>query len=537
MACSGKPSLTATLVGCLAVAFGLAVLSLPWLPSSDLSLHEGMVALLARHGDPAFAPPGVYALSLGHPNQLLYALALPPAAALGSRFACKLVVVAIAGATLVSAARLADHLGRSRWAAAAVCPAVVGWAFYHGFVPQLLGVALWLWALPLLDRTVSARDAVAASAATVLVGLAHATSLMCSCLACVVLALARPLDRRVFMRLMPAAAGVAMLAAEARWEASVQTPLARVLASRVLWHPVGTKLRALGANLVGPHGAVVESTLGLLVVVAVVLWRRSDAGDAPGTPVAGLSPGTSWLERHRFAVVAGALFGAYLVAPYSVNFGALLYVRFLAPAYIVAVVLLGPPRGARGPLLVAPALALLIAPALVALPQVAAAARQFSAVQPLIARIDEGSAVAVLHFGKHDRSLSFDATSVGNRVLAERGGRLLSSFAEFPIAPVVIRPEAAWDTLVMRLAAAPGGLCPAHDLRRLRWLLVHVFDVTLVDPVVRGLAPEGRLVAAEGEWLLFRSTLPPLPLTTPDAEPPAEAETLETRVKRLLAAP
>jgi hypothetical protein len=32
---------------------------------------------------------------------------------------------------------------------------------------------------------------------------------------------------------------------------------------------------------------------------------------------------------------------------------------------------------------------------------------------------------------------------------------------------------------------------PAHDLRRLGWLLVHVFDATLVEPVVRALAPEG----------------------------------------------
>jgi hypothetical protein len=244
-------------------------------------------------------------------------------------------------------------------------------------------------------------------------------------------------------------------------------------------------------------------------------------------------PREPWPQRHRFAILALALGLAYFAAPYSVNFGALLYVRFLAPAFVLAVLLCGPPATARGLLVSAPALALLVAPVLVAVPHFADAARQFAAVQPLLARIDEGSSVAVLHFGKHDRSLSFDATSLGNRVLAERGGRLLASFSEYPIAPVVIRPEVAWESLVVRLSARPAALCPAHDLRRLRWLLVHVFDEALVARVVHGLAPEGQLVAAEGEWLLFRSTLPPLPLTAPDEEPPPDAETLQARVERL----
>jgi hypothetical protein len=348
----------------------------------------------------------------------------------------------------------------------------------------------------------------------------------CACLATTVFVLARPLDRRTPLRLAPAVVGALLALAEARWEARSQTSLARVFASRTLWHPLATKVQALGANLVGRQGAVIEGSFALLLVVAVVLWRRPpDAGTERQAP-------EPWLQRHRFAILALALTAAYFAAPYSVNFGALLYVRFLAPAYLLAVLLVGPRASARGVLVAAPALALLVAPVLVAVPQFVVAARQFAAVQPLLARSDEGSAVAVLHFGKHDRSLAFDATSLGNRVLPERGGRLLSSFSEYPIAPVVIRPEAAWESLVLRLSARPADLCPTHDLRRLRWLLVHVFDESLVARLVRGLAPEGQLVAAEGEWLLFRSTLPPLPLTAPDEEPPPDAETLQARVER-----
>ncbi|HEY8039766.1 MAG TPA: hypothetical protein VIF15_08240 [Polyangiaceae bacterium] len=524
------------LAGLAGALLGLPALVLPWPPSSDLALHEGMVALLVRRGDAAFAPAGLYELSLGHANQLFYAVACPLALVAGTALACKLVLWATMAVTIVFAARLADHLGRTRWAALAVAPAVLGWAFYWGYAPQMMGLALWLGVLPLLDRATreeaGARDVVLASLAMPLLGLAHATSMLCAALATTVFALVRPIERRTPLRLVPALVGVGLAFAETRWEAHDSTALARVFASRVLWHPVGGKLRGLAANVMGAHGLLAEATLALLVFVAAALWRLPE-GDQAREPAGGGVRAA--LARHRFAVVAGALFAAYLAAPYSVNFGAFLYVRFLAPAFALAVLSLAPPRGARGPLVYAPAVALAVVPVLAALPQLAAARRHSAAVEPLIARVDEGSAVAVLHFGKSDRSLLFNPMSFGNRVLAERGGRLLLSFSEYPIAPVVVRPEARWDSTALRLAAQPGALRPAHDLRRLRWLLVQIHDGALAPRVVRALSPEGELVGASGEWLLFRSTLPALPITAPDAEPPPTAETLQERVNRLLA--
>ena len=47
-------------------------------------------------------------------------------------------------------------------------------------------------------------------------------------------------------------------------------------------------------------------------------------------------------RARRYAVLAGVLLLAYLAAPYSVNFGAYLYVRFLAPAFAVAVLAAAP---------------------------------------------------------------------------------------------------------------------------------------------------------------------------------------------------
>src|SRR5580704_193936 len=128
------------------------VVVVPWPPSTDLSLHAGMVALLARRGDPTFAAPGLYELALGHANQLFYLLAWPLALVTRAEVACRLMLAAIVAGTIVAAGHLAAHMGRTRWAALAVAPAALGWSFYWGFAPQMLGLALWMAALPLLDR-------------------------------------------------------------------------------------------------------------------------------------------------------------------------------------------------------------------------------------------------------------------------------------------------------------------------------------------------------------------------------------------------
>jgi hypothetical protein len=510
------------------------VLAVPWPPSSDLSLHEGMVALLARWGDPGFAPPGLYRLALGHGNQLFYFLAWPLARVVGPALACRILFALTIAATIAAAGHLAAHLGRARIAALAVAPAALGWAFYWGFAPQMLGFALWLAVLPRLDRDAargSLRAAGASTFAIAFLGLAHVASMLAGSLASAVLGLVRPLDRRTPLRLVPALAGVALAVLEDRWQRRVSTPLAQVLASRVLWHPLGRKLGNLVAYLVGAHGTITEATIGLLVFIAAILWQTS-GGPAPA---ADLPAGRrARLEQHRFAVLAALLFAVYLAAPYSVNFGAFFYVRLLAPAFALAVLLVAPPAGARGALVVAPAVALLMAPMVAALPQLSAAAAQARAVDPLIARVDPGSSFAVLHFGKYNHGLLFDPTAFGNRILAERGGRELASFAEYPIAPAVIAPELRWDSIVLRVSAKSGSLQPTTDLTRVEWVLVHVHEGELSPLVIRAFEPEAGLVDASGEWLLFRSRLPLLPVTSPDGPRDATAETVQDRVTRAL---
>jgi hypothetical protein len=519
------------------VLLAVPVVIVPWPPSTDFSLHAGMVALLARRGDPTFAPPGLYELALGHTNQLFYLLAWPLALMTQAEVACRLVLAAIVAGTIVAAGHLATHLGRTRWAALAVAPAALGWSFYWGFAPQMLGLALWMAALPLLDRDArsgTAWCAARSSVIMVLLGLGHVTSLLCGCLATTIFVLTRPVDRRTLARLTPAAVGLLLALCEERWEHHVATPLAALFANRILWHPLGRKLSNLVAHVVGAHGTIIEGMIALLVLLAAVAWRMPVR-----TPLAPDARPASLLRRlndRRFTLLAGALMVLYLAAPYSVNFGAFLYVRFLGPAFVLAILLVSPPADARGPRVVTPALALFVAAVLAAVPQLQAALQQSRAIEPILGRVDMNSAVAVLHFGRHDPSLLFNPAALGNVVLARRGGRLLSSFAEYPVAPVVVRPDLRWDSILVRTTTKSGLFAPASDLRRVRWLIVHVYETPLAPLVIGGLSPEAELVDTSGEWLLFRSTLPTVPIDSPDDPSDPGADTLQDRVNRLLRA-
>jgi hypothetical protein len=72
---------------------------------------------------------------------------------------------------------------------------------------------------------------------------------------------------------------------------------------------------------------------------------------------------------------------------------------------------------------------------------------------------------------------------------------------------------------------------------RIRWVVAHVHEPLITPLVTRALSEEAHLVDASGEWLLFRSTLPPVPLDSPDGPSGPEAETVQDRVTRALREP
>ena len=295
-------------------------------------------------------------------------------------------------------------------------------------------------------------------------------------------------------------------------------------------HPIVQKLTHIPDFLLGPQGTIEELGVVLLVAGAVgsfVVARRK-AAPAAREP---------FLVRARFELLAAAFFAAYVVFPYSINFGAYLYVRFLAPAYVIALVALArdvPASRAAAILSATVPLAWLF----IVLPHFADASEERRAVDKLLSQIAEGSAVAVLGYGPRPPDGPYDPLTPGNRVLAVRGGRALHSFAEYPIAPVVVRKEARWDEPVIRVYRAPATLRPGWDLTRFRYLLLRIPEPERASLVVRALAPEARLVDAEGAWRLLESTLPQVAIDAPDARLPAPPPaTIQERVTALLAAP
>jgi hypothetical protein len=87
-------------------------------------------------------------------------------------------------------------------------------------------------------------------------------------------------------------------------------------------------------------------------------------------------------------------------------------------------------------------------------------------------------------------------------------------------------PAHQWNEPVLRLVRDPTQFRPAHDFRRFRYALVRLAPeyVALSPVVVAVMAPEGKLVAESGEWLLFESMLPVDPIDSPDVPLPLPAQ-------------
>ena len=152
-------------------------------------------------------------------------------------------------------------------------------------------------------------------------------------------------------------------------------------------------------------------------------------------------------------------------------------------------------------------------------------------LETLYPRIERASAALVFHVGGVGEPTLYSRASAGNRLLAERGGRLGFAFTEYPISPLVIPRGEQWNEAVVRLYTAPTSLRPKTDMNRFRYLLIHVSDEGLRDVLRRSLAPDATLVAIAGDWSLFASAHTVVPITTPaDARLEPPSETLRDRI-------
>ena len=230
--------------------------------------------------------------------------------------------------------------------------------------------------------------------------------------------------------------------------------------------------------------------------------------------------------RRRLTLAGAACALLYLASPRSMGGATLIHQRFLAFGCAILVVVLAPPRtaafGVTPPLAAVAALAGVLG---TAVPSFVDAARGTGALDRLIAQVARASAVAQLDLTPRAPSAVAPVPGAAARVLAERGGRLLFSFASAPASVVVFRPGEAWDEARQRMVVDPLAFAPAYDFERFRYALVRVATPSprWIDAIVHAMAPEGRLVDAAGEWLLFASALPVVSPEAPDAPLPSPA--------------
>lgn len=520
--------------GCL---LALPVLVAYYPPMTDLPFHEAAVGLLRHWGDPTMEPPGLYFLNLGQPNQLFHMLGWALSWVVSTRWAVKLVVAATVASVPVAAARFARHVGASPVAGLLVAPMALGWIFSWGLIANLIGLSALLCTLPLLDRlaeTPTPRLALRALGAAVLLYFAHLAMLFVFAGIAMGFALLRPWSwRRTPWTLTAVLGPAAMTIAQLRWQAHLMTPSTRAVGTT--WQPLLAKLASLAGIVVPASELPVRLAMCGLCALALgaFYWLRAKERSGRAPLVAGAR---AKLLRYRWEIVAAVGLAAYFAFPISLGTATFVAERWFPPAFAVAAAVAAPRdvwvRRARVATLAA--FALPVATLFAAVASFVDSDEQHRSLEKLMAYIEPGSAVAELDLGPGDPLRNYSLGPAYGRVMAERGGRLVYSFTESPVSPVMIRPELQWNDALRRVAYNTWKFRPAHDFRLFRYVLLRTQDPELAREATFVALPESDFVAEAGEWVLLRSKLAVIPPASP--EPPMESpepEAMDDRIHAL----
>ncbi len=508
-------------------------------PMTDLPLHDAVIGMMRHLHDPAFFPPDLYRLNLGHPNQLFHLTAWALSYPFGVDGGCKAVIALAQVGILVAGARLARYLGRSTWAALLLAPLALGWSYFWGLVANLVGFALILFALPTLDRAVqhpSARGFLKSSLWMLVLYLAHESVMVVACSAVLVFTLGQPFERRrTALRLAPI--GVALVVFVTHL--IVQTRMIgaqRGGASTLTFRGFGARLDAIPVTLTGSLDAVSRTalfSLAMLCVLALALERWRHRGEPAPRRF------TPFVHRYRFELTALANSIAYFVMPFGIAGGTMFNHRFYHPAYALVVLSLGPSWERRRLSLLAKAIAAALPAAILLIdwPQFVEADHLARDLDRLIPEIAMDSSLVFVEADPSGGTRIFVGSTTGARTLAQRGGRLLFSMTASIIAPIQVNPALAWKEAEARVAVNTLRLRPEHDLKMFRYILVHSRDPNVAILVRAAMGDDARFIDLSGEWSLFESSLPLIDVGAPELPLPSPApHTLGWRIRQVVAA-
>jgi hypothetical protein len=395
-------------------------------------------------------------------------------------------------------------------------------------------LALLLALLPALDRFVAAptaRGAAVVSGACLALYFGHEAMMFvyAGSLLLLTLLAGRSSLRLTAVRLVPLAIAVAVTLLQLRVQAGLRAPFER---QDTLFMPFALKLAGTPSVVFSNYDAVGARVL-FGIVAAAILWmvvRRARASTRSA------SAGLARLREHRFELIAACCAAAYLAYPATMNGATYVYHRFLAPALALTLIS-GAPRGRLGLDRVSRGLCALlpVATMLVLWPAFIESSRNYDDLEALLPLIDKASAVATIATAPNYNG--YVRGSLAVRAVTERGGRMLYSFVESPIAPVRFARDKEWVNPVERVESDQHEFCPRWDLTRFKYLLMNTPKMELQYLATLALKPEARLVATRGEWALFESTLPVVPIDAPDALAPAACreDTIAARMDRAFA--
>jgi len=525
--------------------FAAPILIAKYPPMVDLPLHEASVGLLRHWGDPVFAPKGLYFLNLGHSNQLFSLLVFAVSFLMPIGAASKTVVAAAMLALPLATARFADHVGASRWTVALVAaPIGFGWLFFWGLVQNIVGLIALLALLPTIDRFAAqptARRAAVVCAAMVLLHFAHQAMQLVACAAIVFCSVGTPLRTRALaLRMVPLLFSMALVYVASVYAWRHAGPRNLRMPALSFYVEFGKKVTSISSVLFGGYEPWVRNSMLALALAPIAIL-------AIGRPRPGPVTETFWRRLHawRFEALGLSLVVVYLVAPASVRSTTLVYHRFMPTAWALLAVCCAarPGRPDASVPRIVPVLcaALPIASILAGWPCFADSNRMYSDLESLMEFIEPGCAVDAVNLGHDPANRLWNPIEAMGHVVAERGGRALFDYTQSPISPVAQRPEKEWVDVVDRTQRLPFAFRPGWDLTRFRYLLVDTPDRALAAALTMGMRHDARFVAAKGDWYLFESILPLVPIDADDVplglpRPPSLRVLLRNTVKEIQAA-
>jgi hypothetical protein len=333
--------------------------------------------------------------------------------------------------------------------------------------------------------------------------------------------------RQDVVRVLPSALAVALVFSTR----AVATKLLNKQHARLpeyIWTGIAHKIAIVPGALYAGYEWWVRDLIFLVCVVPTAMfgierWKSR-------TP--GARTWREWAHDLRFEILGVSLVVAYAVAPVNVKETTLIYQRFLTPAWILLTVTACTRKRLDPPWRLPRMLAALVplAPLLTSWPPFVENDRVYTQLDAAIAHMESNSTYMVVELGPaDDYGLVHPLGGVGH-VVGVLGGRGFYDFTFSETAPVYEQRDEQWSTVVDRMTGTSYTMMPSYDLTRFRYVLLHTPDTTIANVAVLALAPDARMVFREGEWTVMESTLPLVPIDSPDEPTPSPApKTLRER--------